>query len=177
MRLFVGIPLAETVRSELDRVVARIKPDFASWQWSQPESWHITVQFLGTATADQYSRLIHQLRAIRSPAVPLQLGKLDVFDQSGVFFADVLIAPELVALQKTVTNATAPCGFVAESRPYHPHITLARRKGGVRGRELRDKLAAPEPFSSFIAREFLLYESILSPGGSRYQVRGRFPLI
>ena len=31
-------------------------------------------------------------------------------------------------------------------------------------------------FPAFTAHEFLLYESFLSPAGSRYEVRARFPL-
>jgi 2'-5' RNA ligase len=31
--------------------------------------------------------------------------------------------------------------------------------------------------AEFTAEEFLLYESVPGPDGSRYEVRGRFPLI
>lgn len=176
MRLFVGIPLAETVRAELDRVVGQMRPKLVGWRWSQPESWHITLQFLGTTGVDQYSRLIAQLRAIHSPTVPVQLGALGVFDRAGVFFVDVPVSPELAGLKKKVENATAPCGFAADSRPYHPHITLARFEGKSRAQSLPDASSPTPQVSSFVAGEFLLYESFLSPAGARYAVRGRFPL-
>jgi len=179
MRLFVGIALSVEVRSELDRIVARMKPKLAGWRWSQPNSWHITLQFLGNAGSAQYDPLLTALRNVRSPAVPIQLGGLDFFDHAGVFFADVAVSPQLAGLQRKVVAATDRCGFIAETRPYHPHITLARLKGGVRGaalRELRAKLPERQRFSAFTANEFLLYESFLGPGGSRYEVRERFCL-
>lgn len=177
MRLFVGIPLSVETRAELDRVVGQMKSKLSGWRWSEPESWHITLQFLGATEAGQYARLIPQLRAIRSPKLPVQLGALGVFQRTGVFFVDVQVSHALVALQMKVEIATKPCGFVAESRTYHPHITLARFEGKNRAPNLPDTSTPAPPFSGFVASEFLLYESALSPAGARYAVRGRFPLI
>ena len=78
-----------------------------------------------------------------------------------------------------VTAATEPCRFVPEARSYQPHITLARSKDrGQRqnSSELKDKLSSQPNFSSFVAKEFLLYESHLSPNGSLYEIRHHFPL-
>lgn len=177
MRLFVGIPLSAETNAELEGVVARTAPRLEGWRWTQPESWHITLQFLGNASPETCEALIAGLRTIRSPAVPVQLGDLGVFDRTGIFFVDVALSPELIELQQKVVRATTPCGFAAEARPYHPHITLARAKGGVRGPSLRDKLPKPPKFSRFAATEFLLYESFLGPAGSRYEVRARFAVI
>ncbi|MGB8260062.1 MAG: hypothetical protein WCE75_06915, partial [Terracidiphilus sp.] len=66
------------------------------------------------------------------------------------------------------------------NRPFHPHITLARARergpsAALRG--LGARLGTPPLIPAFTAREFLLYESFLGPGGSRYEVRARFPLV
>jgi 2'-5' RNA ligase len=174
MRVFIGIPLRADVRSELESVVAPIKPAIDNARWSPPEGWHITLQFLGTIAAATCTDLCAQLGQIRAPAFSLQLGQLDLFDRAGVFFADVLVSPSLAALHQSVLAATASCGFVAESRPYHPHITLARLKG--ESQTLRSRLPRSQHFPASPAGEFLLYESLLNPQGSRYEVRARFPL-
>lgn len=82
-------------------------------------------------------------------------------------------------LQKRVVSATQKCGFVPEERAYHPHITLARAKsdGRKRLKELKDRIQAAPTLPAFSATEFLLYESHLGPGGAKYEVRGRFPLV
>jgi 2'-5' RNA ligase len=109
----------------------------------------------------------------------VQLGELGFFDRAQVFFADVVVAPGLIALEQRVIAATSQCGFVAETRPFHPHITLARAKGQGRGTELRElkgRIRSQPSFTRFTAREFLLYESHLGPGGAKYEVKARIGL-
>jgi len=220
MRLFIGIPLAPGTAGELAALVSRLRARGSGLRWTRlrwtgPESWHITLQFLGNATQEQLRCLTAHLAGVHCGPVPVELGELGSFDRAGIFFAHVAVTPGLAALQQRVVAATARCGFVAEARPFQPHITLARTTGnepphraeiarwgprqGPRGRG--DKTAGAEGprdranqnlqprlcdlianagacrFSRFTAEEFLLYESHLSPQGSRYEVRARFPLI
>jgi 2'-5' RNA ligase len=82
-------------------------------------------------------------------------------------------------LQQQVSAAAGFCGYTPEARPYQPHITLARSKGKGRGQEpteLKAKIHRQPAFTSYLAEEFLLYESFLDPAGSRYEIRQRFPL-
>jgi 2'-5' RNA ligase len=179
MRLFVGIPLADVVVRELAGVVTRLRPGADNLRWATPESWHITLQFLGAATPEQYECLAVRLGEVRAAPVAVQLGELGFFDRAQVFFADVVVAPGLIALEQRVVAATSKCGFVAETRPFHPHITLARAKGQRRGTELRElkgKIRSQPSFSRFTAHEFLLYESHLGPRGAQYEVKARFGL-
>jgi 2'-5' RNA ligase len=181
LRLFIGIPLAAATASDLVAAVHRLHSKAAPeiLRWSAPESWHITLQFLGSTTLQRYECVTAHLRELRHPSVQIRLGALDTFDRAGVLFVDIPVAPELLALQQAVTAATAPCGFTPEMRPYHPHITLARRKGKGGGRELRNlkiQIDPPPRFSSFTAKRFVLYESIPTPEGSRYEIREQFSL-
>jgi RNA 2',3'-cyclic 3'-phosphodiesterase len=180
LRLFIGIPLAAATASDLATVVNRIRSNATEYlRWSAPESWHITLQFLGSTTLQRYECVTAHLREQRHPSVQIQLGALDTFDRAGVLFVDVPVTPELLALQQAVAAATAPCGFTPEMRPYHPHITLARRKGKGGGRELRNlklQIDPPPRYSGFTAESFVLYESIPTPEGSRYEIREQFSL-
>jgi RNA 2',3'-cyclic 3'-phosphodiesterase len=179
MRLFLAIPLAESVAAELARFVARLRPAAPNLRWSTPESWHITLQFLGSTTPAQYDCLLARLAELHSQPIAIQLAAPGLFDRAQILFAGVHPSPNLVALQQRVLAATTPCGFEPESRPYHPHITLARAKGRAGGRELRAleaRIPAQTRFSPFTAREFLLFESHPTAAGSTYEVRHRFPL-
>ncbi len=184
MRLFVGIPLEDAVARELAAAVARLRSRESvarddGLRWTAPESWHITLEFLGNATAEQLECLRARLGEVRSAAVPVQLGELGCFDRAGVFFAGVSVTPGLAALQQHVTAATSRCGFVAEARPFHPHITLARAKGQGRGsglRELAARAGKGPAFTRFLAREFVLYESHLGAGGAKYEAKARVAL-
>lgn len=177
MRLFVGIPLAVAVTDELQKATSRLRSAADGLRWTTPDSWHITLQFLGNTSQEQYASLVPSLRQIHSPSVSICLEGLSCFDHSGILIARVRPAPELFLLQERVITATQPCGFVPEARPYQPHITLARAKGQRRNQsELKAKIRRQPDFTRFTAREFLLYESFLSSTGARYEVRERFPL-
>ncbi len=179
MRLFIGIPLATAVTEQLARLRARCEHPGDGLRWSSPESWHITLQFLGATTELQYGCLVERLGSVIAPPVPIRIEGLGFFDRAGVFFVGVPVSPALTTLQQNVIIATSHCGFVPEDRAYHPHVTLARQKGQSGGiRNLKSRIAAlsGQPFPAFSAREFLLYESFLGPSGSRYEIRARFPL-
>ncbi len=179
MRLFVALPLPESVLAELAAIVARLRRKDDSLRWMQPESWHITLQFLGNTDPQQHQCLLTRLAEVRSPSVPVSLDELGVFHRAGVFFAGVRISPELESLANRIAAATPPCGFIADSRAFHPHITLARAKGQNRSQPLRtleSRVQHQPAFTRFVASEFVLYESHLSPTGSTYEVLRRFPL-
>jgi 2'-5' RNA ligase len=179
MRLFVGIPLAAAVIGELSAAVARLQSDRDGLRWSAPESWHVTLQFLGNAGREEYDCVVARLRELRLPSVPIQLEGLGLFDRAGTLIVAVRVTPELLVLQRRVTAATRLCGFVPETRPYQPHITLARGKGQGQRRgilKLKAAIGRQRSFTGFVAGEFLLYESFLGPAGSRYEIRERFPL-
>ncbi|HWG20450.1 MAG TPA: RNA 2',3'-cyclic phosphodiesterase [Terracidiphilus sp.] len=177
MRLFLGIPMSDTVVHELAAIRARLEKPADGLRWSAPESWHVTLQFLGAATAEQYECVLAQLRAADAKPAQVQLEGLGFFERSGVFFAGIHLTPELSLLQMKIVAGTSRCGFEAESRPYHPHITLARNKGRENGvRALKPRVGTAPEFSAFTAHEYLLYESFPNSTGSRYEVRARFPL-
>lgn len=176
MRLFIGIPLATDVIDALQRIAKDLRSTSDNLRWSAPETWHITLQFLGETSPEKYHCVLPRLREIRSPHIPIWLEGTGCFDRAGVFYAGVNVSPELRALQKLVVTATAKCGFTPEDRPYHPHVTLARARGDSRQilRKLKTRTNPKATFPRFTAPEFLLYEAFLGPGGSCYEVRERF---
>lgn len=179
MRLFVGIPLGASTMDELLAVTSRLRSSGDGLRWTTPESWHITLQFLGNVTQEQAECVVAGLHKLQRPPLSIWLEQLGCFDRTGVFFAGVGVSPELLLLQEQVLATTAHCGIASESRPYQPHITLARSK--VRGHReglsgLRSKISRQPKFPGFVAEEFLLYESFLGAAGSRYEIRARFPL-
>jgi 2'-5' RNA ligase len=179
MRLFVGIPLSSEVRADLTSALTPAVAQIDGWRWVSAESWHITLQFLGNTIPEKCEFLSVQLRDLRSPAVPIQLDRLDFFEHAGIFYAGISLCPELFALQQKVSDAATQSGFSPETRPYRPHITLARAKNRVRGRTLRafrDMLPKDPELSPFLAEEILLFESFLGPSGARHEIRERFEL-
>lgn len=177
MRLFIGIPLSAETMDELSQLVMRLHTGEDSLRWSAPASWHITLQFLGNTSQDQYACIVSQLMKLHFPPISIALESFGFFERAGIFYIGVKPTEKLVTLQQTITAATAICGFSPENRRYHPHITLARSKGkhGIRAMtRLKTKIPREYRFNSFRAETFLLYESFTDPSGSRYEVRETF---
>jgi len=177
MRLFIAVPLPAAIIEKLSAISMRLQSGVNEFRWSAPESWHITLQFLGNASREQYECAVSRLRELRMTPIRIRIEGLGIFDRAGVLFASVAVTPELLLLQRRVTASTEACGFVPEARAFQPHITLARskdRRQGLAG--LKAKMRLQPRFTSFIAEEFLLYESFLGSAGARHEVRERFPL-
>jgi len=179
MRLFIAISLASGVVDALNSLSHSLRLANDGLRWSSPDTWHITLQFLGETSIETYSCLVQHLNQIKSPPVPIWVHGTGSFDRAGVFFAGVNVSPELRQLEKLVTTATSRCGLAAEDRPYHPHVTLARARGDNRAqalRKLQSRANRDAEFAAFTAQEFLLYESFLDARGARHEIRERFPL-
>jgi 2'-5' RNA ligase len=169
--------LSTAVIDELRAVSTHLKSAGDGLRWTSPESWHVTLQFLGNTSPEQYACVVARLHALYAPPVPVCLEALDSFERAGILIVRVRLTPELLLLQERVTEATQFCGFVPEARPYQPHITLARSKVQRQALgKVKAKLLHQPKFTRFAAHEFLLYESFLAAAGARYEVRERFSL-
>jgi 2'-5' RNA ligase len=179
MRLFVAIPLSAPLLEELTAVSMQLRSNGDGLRWSTPESWHITLQFLGSTSQQQYECIVARLRGLRQPPGTIEMDAIGFFDRAGIFFAGVSLTSELLSLQQGVSAATALCGFIPEAHPYRPHITLARSKGKGGAHDLiklKAKVHRQAKLTGFVARAFILYESFTRSNGSHYEIRERFPL-
>jgi 2'-5' RNA ligase len=108
-----------------------------------------------------------------------------------VFWIGIEAGPALPALAALVDEKLATVAVPAEDHAYRPHLTLARGPGGSGSPKLRkgdgsnrifqslQERLAPLPaleFGAMTAREFFLYQSQLSSGGSKYTKLASFPL-
>src|SRR5947208_15795983 len=75
MRLFVAIALPPEAASELDEVVAPLRPAWPDLRWTGRDAWHLTLAFLGEVdelvTAELAVRLERAAR--RHPCLSLYL--------------------------------------------------------------------------------------------------------
>ena len=179
MRLFVGLAIDEAVKETLERLTLRLRTKDDGLRWSTPDQWHVTLVFLGEVDDEARARLVRELAEVRQPELMLRMERLGVFERAGILHAEVEVSPELLRLYEAVAGAVKRVGLEVEERPYRAHITLARsrnRDGRKTMERLRRSAEQQRLSARWEAREFLLYESQLSPGGSRYVVRERFEL-
>lgn len=179
MRLFVGLAVNEAVKQMLERLMLRLRAKDDGLRWSTPDQWHVTLVFLGEVDDETRARLVRELGEVRQPVLRLRIERLGTFERAGILHAEVEVSPQLLRLYEGVAAAVKRVGLAVEERPYRAHITLARARnndGKKTIARLRRSLEQQRISGRWMAAEFLLYESQLSPGGSRYVVRERFDL-
>jgi len=193
MRIFVGIDLDPEVRGRISRFLEGVESFAPDARWVRPESLHITLKFIGEQTAEQVETVTQRLRRVESGGFEIRAGGYGFFPTAKaarVFWVGIHAGPQLAALAESVDAATAELGIPRENRVYSPHLTFARggRSGSPKWRKgdgrnalfatLEKRLAAMGEldFGTIAACEFILYQSQLSPGGSKYTKLQRFPL-
>ena len=179
MRLFVGLAVDDAVKETLERLTLRLRAKDDGLRWSTPDQWHVTLVFLGEVDDGARARLVRELAEVRQPVLTLRMERLGVFERVGILHAEVEVSPMLLRLYEAVASAVKRVGLEVEDRPYRAHITLARSRNKD-GRKTIERLRRTAEQQKLEGRwgsaEFLLYESQLSPVGSRYVVRERFAL-
>lgn len=181
MRLFVAIEIAPEIRERIFEFMTQIKPHLGSARWSRPEGLHITLKFLGKVPDEKRNPIEERLASVKSSQFSLNIREVGLFPNARsprVFWVGVDPHKELAALAGQVDEAMEPLGFEREKRAYSPHITLMRFSERTSKVNLSSVLSSvPKAgFGTMTANEFHLYESKLSPQGSRYIKLASFPL-
>lgn len=72
-RLFVGIQLPQDASRELDLWKGSIQQALPFSKWTHPQDVHVTLSFLGDASAETTQELASDLRQLAAAALPLAL--------------------------------------------------------------------------------------------------------
>lgn len=190
MRLFVALDIEPEIRRRISEFRDRMRPYAPDVRWVGPESFHITLQFIGET--ERLDDIRTALQQVRGAAVPLTFRGTGFFPYGKsprVFWVGIESDERLQNLAGGVAAALRPLDLKEETAPYKPHLTLARAGSGrprsVRGEQSAPGLRvvgiklegrAPEDFGTMTAREFCLYESKTSPSGAKYTKLNMYPL-
>ena len=194
MRLFVALDIDDAVRVRLARFLEGVREFAPDARWVRPESLHVTLKFIGEKADGDAEQIKQALAAIDADSFELNFRGYGFFPSARaprVFWIGSEGGPKLTSLAATVDKTLAQLGIRKEEHAFNAHLTLARggrgsgaphkQNGDAPNRSfqsLQEKLAAlPEPeFGTRTAREFFLYQSQLSPGGSKYTKLAAFAL-
>lgn len=175
-RLFIALDLPPQLR---DGIVAWSRRELRdpALRAVPAESLHITLAFLGYLPEKEIGRLGEVVAALESPAPTIELGN-PVAKPSlsrARLFALAARSDGTVALQRELQERlVAERLYKPESRPFWPHVTVARVKAGGKGaRRPRQVSAAPGKLPGALCRpeiasRSVLYLSELNPQGARY---------
>jgi 2'-5' RNA ligase len=182
MRLFAAVPVAEPAREEIVRVLGTLRAEPWPVRWVGDEVVHITLKFFGEVRDERLDVIAEALRLASAGArsMTLRLGSLGAFPterRPRIIWAGIEAHPEFTALRERVENAADAIGFAREGVPFVPHVTLGRVREGQRlpADALRNPASAIGS-QSFQADQLVLYESLLTSAGPRYEARATIML-
>jgi RNA 2',3'-cyclic 3'-phosphodiesterase len=180
MRLFTALDLPAEIASNLEDLLRRLRPSVRI-NWSPPANLHVTTKFIGEWHSERLDELKSALGALpRRPSISVRVHNVGFFPNARsprVFWCGI-DAPGLSTLAADTDQAAAGLGIEPESRPFSPHLTLARSKDRVNLDSLNAAVAVlpSTDFGAFEARSFFFYLSQLRAGGSVYTKLAEFPL-
>jgi 2'-5' RNA ligase len=179
MRLFVAIEIEPAIRKRIDEFVTDLRLKIPEARWVRPEGLHITLKFLGTVADERRALIEEALGSLYLRPVSLSLRGVGAFPSPRsprVLWVGMQSGPELERLAAAVDEQMGSVGFPREKRAFSPHVTMARFNQRPRGNVGALLSAAQPAFGTMTANEFHLYESKLSPQGSRYTKLASFKL-
>ena len=193
IRAFVAVELDAPLRQALAQAQATLRgqlqqavgPDVRI-QWVEPESIHLTLKFLGAILEERVSDIRAALARVAGGHAPftVQAEGLGVFPDvraPRVLWVGLTThVDEMKRLATDVETGLAALGFSPETRPFNPHLTLARIK--ERSHDVGRALSAGGVLTPGVRLGALpvaalsLMKSDLQPSGSVYTQLCHLPL-
>jgi RNA 2',3'-cyclic 3'-phosphodiesterase len=188
VRLFVALEIPADVQEILAaflkemRVLTEKLAD-KRVRWVRRENLHVTLKFIGEVAPAKMEGIRATLADVRSDApVDLRFRGLGFFPNEShpnVLWTGLDASANLATLAGDIDQAMVTQGIRRESRPFVPHLTLARFAPPILHEKLRPAIQkdGEREFGEFHTREFQLIESKLKPDGAEYTTLRSFPFV
>jgi 2'-5' RNA ligase len=182
-RLFVAVPVPEAVRATLAAALEPGRRRTGGARWQSPETWHLTVRFLGDTPFAALPEVEAAVRAAASGVRPfdLAIGEAGAFERGRGRIAWIGLRrgdEQLAALARALDGRLGPDPH--RRGAFHAHLTIAREApdglAAALSGALRTAATIPGASLAWRADGLVLYRSVLGPGGATHSVVVEAPL-
>lgn len=182
MRLFVAFDIPESLKRSIEKGLQKLRTALPEVRWIPRNNWHATLKFLGEVPDERLPEVEAAVSSYLADFPPAtshltEMGAFPSADKARVLWVGLRDdSGALAGLAASLDKGLGALGFRSESRPLHPHITVARIKLPVSVRHLFEQ-AGPYDFdeSPFDVTHATLYRSRLNRMGAEYQAMSSFP--
>jgi 2'-5' RNA ligase len=135
MRLFVAVIPPRPVVLELRAALTTLPHGDPQLRWCRPESWHVTLTFLGEVSEEALPDLKERLGRAAARNTPMELALAGGGHFGGrTLWTGVQGDRDRVGRRaESMTSVARRCHIKVDERPFRPHLTLARVREGARG--------------------------------------------
>jgi RNA 2',3'-cyclic 3'-phosphodiesterase len=140
-------------------------------RWVPAENYHLTLAFIGEVPRDKLGALKGVGAAQRARKFTVRLDAYEYWPKAGVVIAAASACPEpLEHLHRALGAALERCDVALDSRPFRPHITMARKVPQAPVLQAMSEIV-------WTPRSFQLVRSVSTPDRSVYTVVDSWPLL
>lgn len=166
-RLFFALWPDTITRQKLDKVNENI--DLVGARKLKPGNLHVTLVFLGSVEGNVLDNIVQKVEQINGTSFTFQLDGIEHWHSPKTLCLTAGQQPQaLHHLVNALVDIVKQYPIFLHDRPYRAHVTLMRK--AKFGYELMF-----EPIT-WIAKQFVLVESISTPAGIVYEILESWPL-
>lgn len=179
-RTFVAVELPGEVRARVAQHIARLRRELPHVRasWSRENNLHLTLRFLGNVPVADIPKVSDAVERATTTVSSFQLtlsgcGTFPPHGRPSVVWIGTQ-ASGLQALHAAIDQGLDAAGFPRESRPFHPHLTIARLRHAQSARplaELHQNLGFTR--IAFDVSEVVVFRSELLKEGSKHSAISR----
>jgi 2'-5' RNA ligase len=158
------------------RLVEQLRVALPRASWTRPESWHLTLHFLGEVAEGAVARFAGEIDPLAMETLPGDLAArpATVFPDRGrpqvlgVGFEASAGVDSISNLAVRAAQIASRLGLRTEERAFHPHVTFARVRDPWPRAAVDEYAREVEawPLPTWNARSCVLFESRLEPAGA-----------
>lgn len=187
-RLFVAVPLPPDVVASCRAVVDQVRdgPVGGVPRWVELRGLHVTLRFLGPTRGERVNAVREAVRTAVGGhgAFEMELAGAGAFPTASrprvLWLGITRGAESLEALARDLDGPLAPLGWPPETRPFRPHLTVARTDAASHADGQAAAWALEEAARGwserFVVDRVTLFRSHLGRGPSKYEPLLEVPL-
>lgn len=180
MRIFYGIEIGDEIKNSIYNKLSEYIYNNRDIKWVEKQNLHLTLQFIGEVSDKILEDIKSASKQISFNSFDISLktiGGFPYLDKPRVVWVGMPEVPKsLFNLQKDIKTLCLRCtedekDIKIDTKPYHPHITIARVKGRI-NYNLIDYLKKNKNMNFGIqkVKHITLFKSVLTKQGPVYSV-------
>ncbi|MFS0780508.1 RNA 2',3'-cyclic phosphodiesterase [Bacillus sp. 1P06AnD] len=132
---FIALALPDEAKAFLHSRSGLLKESFSFRKWVAEEDYHITLSFLGASDTNKWQACMGKVAQAVKHMQPftVHVSSINTFgraEQPRILWYEPEIVPSIYPIQKQITDICIENGFHVSTKPYTPHITLAKNYKG-----------------------------------------------
>ncbi len=173
VRAFLAVPLPEHLKKTIHDTQKDLQARIPQARWTRLENLHLTLHFFAEIEQETLEKLKVSMLSLSGCQRPFQvevkgLGAFPNPHRPRVIWLGLKPRHGLDQLYRNTGKSLQQAGLVADPRPFSPHLTIARLRGGQPDLTALFSSFRQETIGRLPLDRLILYESRLRPDGAEH---------